>query len=299
MAKLPLRPFLIKIIVAASIVLILMMPFFIYHVRLPVLIVADNSSVLLYGETRIRSERRRASLALFRKVSAIIVADNASDDIIRFAVSEVSASPYNVIFPLRYMNAARLYRENNPKVPVVLLEGRHSKDIPFSVIDVNSNDFFIYKTDINTDFQRIGMAASVLDMGKNGKIAVFMDQNIQQQAKDVILQAVKNMEIPLEIVFFSSFSQFYEIPDLSCAVLAGTGIEFLENNQDIPVILLSWIDLSLLPDNVAIIIDDSPWIQAVHAVRMVKANMTGGLIKSKFIINKKNINKETLHKLIK
>jgi hypothetical protein len=299
MAKLTLKPLYKKLIVAASIVFILIMPLFVYNTRSPVLIVADISSIPLYGETRILSETRKASLALFRKVRAVTVADDASNDIIRFAIAEVSFRPYCVIFPLRFIHTARLYRENNPQVSVVLLIGRYDKEAVFFVTDGEPNDYFIYNTNVDDEFHRVVMAASALDMGKNGKIAVFTDQSALPQTRNAFLQAIDNLEIPLETVFFNSFSQFYEIPDLSCAVLAGTGIEFLENNQDIPVIFLTWIDPSLIPDNVVVVVDDSPWVQAVHAARMADARDADGQIKSKFIVNKKYIDKETLRKLKK
>jgi hypothetical protein len=299
MAKFTLKPQYKKIIVAASIVFILITPLFAYFIRSPVLIVADISSIPLYGEARIRSETKKASLALFRKVSAVIVADNAGDDIIRFAVSEASSRPYCVIFPLRFIHTARLYHENNPQVPVVLLVGRYDKEAAFSAIDGDPNGYFIYKTNIDDEFYRVVMAASAIDMSKNGKIAVFTGQSALPQIRNAFLQAIDNLETPLEAVFFSSFSQFYEISDLSCAVLAGMGVEFLENNQDIPVIFMTWLDPSLIPDNVVIVVDDSPWVQAVHAARMAGASIANGQIKSKFIINKKNIDKQTLRKLKK
>jgi hypothetical protein len=297
--KLPFRPLLLKIIVAASIVFILMLPLFVYLVRSPVLIVADVSSIPLYGETRIRNETKKASLALFRKVKVVIIADNASNEIIRFAVSEASSHPYCIIFPLRFLYASHLYYENNPQVSVVLLAGRYNKETAFPLINGDQNNYYIYKTDIEDEFHRAAIAVAAIDMGKNGKIAVFLDQNVQQQAMNTFLQTINGLETPLETVFFSSFSQFFEIPDLSCAILAGTGIEFLENNQGIPVIFHTWVDPSLIPDNVVIMVDDSPWAQTIQAVRMVNASVVNGQIKSKFIINKKNIDKQTLRKLKK
>jgi hypothetical protein len=289
----------LKLVIPAIFLFILVLPVFVYIARSPVLIVTDISSVPLYGEARIRSETRKASIALFRKVRVVTVADNASNDMIRYAVSEASSHPNCVIFQLRFMYASRLYHESNPLIPVILLVGRYSLDTAFFASDNNQNSFFIYKTDLNDEFYRVFITASALDIRENGKIAVFLDQTIQSQAEDTIFQVIDNMETPIETFFFSSFSQFYEISDLSCAVLAGTGIEFLENNQDIPVIFLTWIDPSLLPDSVFIIVDDSPWAQAVQAVRMAGSSVVNGQIKSKFIINKKNIDKQTLRKLKK
>lgn len=289
-----------KLAIAAGFALILFTPFFIYLARSPVIIVTDQSSVPLYGEARIRRETRNASFALLRKVKTVSVADDAGNDIVRFAIAEASSSPYCVIFPLRFARAARLYRENNSKTPVVILQGKYENDDLISVIGGSQNDYFIYKTDIEDEFRKAGTAASILDMGKNGKIAVFLAQDIQSQAGNAFLRAVSRPDAPLDTLFFTSFDDFHEIPDLSCAVIAGTGIEFLGNNAGIPVIFLTWIDPSLMPYDVVVIINDSPWVQAVQAVRMTGIRAASGLIKSEFlIINNKNIDGGVLRKLKK
>jgi len=289
-----------KLVASASLALILFIPFFIYLVRSPVVIVTEQSSFLLYGEARVRREIRSASFALFRKVKTVSAADDAGDDIISFAIDEASSAPYCVIFPLRFARAARLYRESNSQTRVVILQGKYENDDFISVIGGNRDDYFIYKTDIEDEFNKAGRAASILDMGKNGKIAVFLAKGIQTQAKNAFLRAINSMDTPLDTVFFNSFDDFYEIPDISCVVIAGTGIEFLSNNDEIPVILLSWIDPSLMPDNVAVIINDSPWVQAVQAVRLSGASAKSGLLKSEFlVIDNKNIDGGTLRKLRK
>ena len=289
-----------KLIIAAGAVFVLFALFIVYQARSPVLIVSDFSSVTLYGKARVRSETRNASIALFRRVLNVSVADEASNDIIRFAVSESSSRPYCVIFPLRFARAARLYRENNSETPVILLEGRYGRDDTISAIGGSQNDYFIYKTDIDYDFQKAGMAAAALDMGKNDKIAVFLDQNIRSQAENSFLRTVNSPETRLDAVFFSSFDDHLEIPDISCVVFAGAGVEFLENNSNIPIIFFTWIDPSFLPDDVVIVIDDSPWAQIVQAVRMAGGRASQGRIKSKFhIVNKKIIDGKTLRNLRK
>jgi hypothetical protein len=271
------------LIIAAVFVLAAVVPLFIFFYRSPVLIVTDNSSLLLYGESRSRKELARASLVLFRRVKAVAVADDAGDDILQFAVGEVSAKPFCVIFPLRFARAARFYREQYPEVPTVILEGRYAEvENPASqAIDGSTDDYFIFKTDISADFYLAGLAASSLDDGKNGKIAVFLEPHIQTQARQAFLGALNGLDPPPQAVFFTSFAQFYDMPDMSCAVLAGVGADFLEINPHVPIIFFTWLDPSMMPSDVVMVFDDSPWAQAVDAVRMVSSGMTGGRIPSK------------------
>jgi hypothetical protein len=291
----------IKIIVIIVVfALFLMVPFFFYLSRPPVLIVTDLAFVSLYGEDRAKQETLWSSLVLFRRVYIVSVADDASVDIVRIAVSDASSSPFCVIFPLRFIHSARIYREQNPEIPVVILEGRHGGSSTNSVIGGNLNDYYIYKTDINTEFQKAGKVAAALDMGRNGKIAVFLDTQIQAKAVDAFLQGMNSFENQPQALFFNNFSQFYEIPDISCVVLVGSGVEFLEKNEGIPVIFFSWVDPLLLQSETALLINDSSLAQVVEAVRMVMAGQKEGLLQSKFVdFNRNYIDGKTLRKIYK
>jgi len=296
--KLKLKPKALAII--AAVALAAVVPLFVFFVRSPVLIVTDLSFISLYGQSRISRETLVSSLVLFRKVKTVSVTDDAGYDIVQFAVSEVSSNPFCVLFPLRFAQAAKLYRESNPRIPVVLLEGRHGGGDSLSSLGDNPNDYFVYQTDIENDFFRAGLAAAALDMGKNGKINVFLESRIRTQAREAFLRALNSLEKPLEAQFFTSFSQFSDIPDLSCVVLAGIGTEYLEREAGVPVIFLTWLDPSLVPVDVVLIVNDSPWAQAVEAVRMVKARLGQGRIQSKFqVLNSKSIDRNTLRILKK
>ena len=83
-------------------------------------------------------------------------------------------------------------------------------------------------------------------------------------------------------------------------VSAGSGAEILEKTPNIPVIFFSWLDPVFLPTDVILVFDDSPWVQAVPAVRMAAAGVKKGQILSKIrILSDKNIDKESLRKLKK
>ncbi|MDR0323454.1 MAG: hypothetical protein LBI12_03280 [Treponema sp.] len=256
----------------------------IYLVRSPVLIVTDFAFIPLYGEARIKEKTIKSSFLLFRRILTVQVADEASDDIIRIAVNDVSSRPFCVIFPLRFARSGKGYHEQNPEVPVIILEGRQ-KGSALSLI--GTNECFIYDTDIYDEFYKAGKIAAALDNGKNGKIAVFLETDIQAQAIDVFLQGLNQLEKPLETHFFNDFSQFSESPAIedepfSCVVLAGAGTEYLELNNGVPVIFLTWLDPFLLPSNVVLVIDDSPYTQILQAVRMAGAGVQSGQLKSKF-----------------
>jgi hypothetical protein len=288
--------------IAASLALAAIIPLLVFHTRSPVLIVTEQSFIDLYGEARIRGEALRSSLALFRPVKTVAVTNDAGDDIVRFAIDDVSSRPFCVLFPLRFARAARLYRGQYPGIPVVLLEGRFpdNENPSAFAIDGDISDYFIYKTDIDADFYRTALAAAALDKGKNGKIVVFLEPGLRRQAREAFLQALNDIESPLEPLFFTSFSQFSEMPDISCVVMAGIGSEYLDEKSGVPVIFFTWIDPSFLPADVVLVVNDSPWAQAVQAVKMSAAREEQGRIRSNFLLqNNKNIDRETLRKILK
>jgi hypothetical protein len=274
----------------------------VYFARSPVLLVTDEAFVTIYGQSRIRSASKAASFALFRRIRTVLIADDAGNDIVHIAVKDVSSRPYCVLFPLRFAHAARIYREQNPEIPVVILEGRYlgGENPALFAAGINFNDYFIYKTDFDDEFYKAGLIAAAIDNGKNGKIAVFLQSHLQIQAKTVFLQALGSINKPLDTRFFTSFSEFAEIPDISCVVLIEEGAEYFDNNSGVPVVFFTWNNPLFIPPDAVILVDDSPWVQAVQAVRMVSSGLKQGKIRSKFIIRKReNIDTALLHKIVK
>jgi len=283
-------------IIAVIVGIALAIPFAVFFARPPVLVVADISFIRLYGESRMRRENFRSSLRLFRPVKTVSTADESGDDIVQFAVAEISTRPFCVIFPFRFSGAARLYRDQNPSIHVVLLEGMY----PENHRPDDFNGIFVYKTDIDADFYRAAAVAAIIQGNNLGKIAVFVDTRLQEQCRDAFLRAFSEMENPPEPLFFTSFSQYSEIPGLSCVVLAGTGAEYFENFSGVPVIFFTWIDPSMIPDDVVLVADDSPWVQVPQAVRMAASGSTGGPVKSNFLIlNEKKLDSGALRKIKK
>jgi hypothetical protein len=290
------------IIIAASLVLPCLVLFIVFLARSPVLVVTDFSFSTLYGEKRTQSERAHSSLVLFRRVKMVTIADDAGDDIIQLAITDASSRPLCVLFPLRFALSARNYREKNPGIPVVLLEGRYSEEgNPSSfAIGGNTNDYFIYKTDISADFYRAGLAAAILDGEKNERIAVLFEPSYQIQAREAFSKALNDAGTTLQTSFFTAYSQFSGNQNISCVVLAGLGADYLEKYSGVPVIFFTWIDPDLIPPDVVLIFNDSPLIQAVPAVRMVAAGMTKGQIPSKILLTGANwVDRGAIRKLRK
>jgi hypothetical protein len=87
------------VIAAVSVIAIVVVLLIVFLVRSPVLIITDIAFVAVYGESRIRQETIKSSFALFRQIRTVPIADDASDDIVRIAVTDVSSRPFCVLFP--------------------------------------------------------------------------------------------------------------------------------------------------------------------------------------------------------
>ena len=290
------------IAIIASLAFAAAVPVVIFLARSPVLVVTDLSFIPLYGMSRIRAEAMSSSLILFRRVITVPVSDDAGDDIVQFIVSEASSRPFCVIFPLRFVQAARIYREQNPQIPVIILEGRYpeGRNPALYAISRNTDDYFLYRTDIEADFHRAALAAALLDGETNSRVVVFLESHNQQQGTEVFSQTLKDIEKPLQTSYFTTFSQFSRNTELSCVVLAGIGADYLDRFTDVPVIFFTWIDPALIPIDVVLVFNDSPWVQTVPAVRMAAAGIKTGQIPSKPVfLQGKNIDKEVLRNLRK
>ncbi|MDR0502887.1 MAG: hypothetical protein LBH16_06140 [Treponema sp.] len=291
---------IIKLAILVSLALAFAIPFVVFMVRAPVLIVSDQSFIMFYGTPRIRRQSIQSSLSFFRQFKTVAIADDAGDDILQYAIAEVSQRPYCVLFPLRYARGARIYREQNPQIPVILLEGRFTETANriSAAINNNPDDYFIYKTDIESDFHIMGLTAAILDGEKNGRILVYLESHIQAKARESISRALNEAEKPLRTTYYTSYSQTQRISNLSSVILAGVGAEYFDRNAGIPIICQTWVDPALLPVEVVLVFDDSPWNQAAEAVRMAAAGIKTGVIPSNCVILPgKDIDNETLQKI--
>jgi hypothetical protein len=137
---------------------------------------------------------------------------------------------------------------------------------------------------METDFYRAGAMAAILDGEKNGRVIVFFEQRILAIGRSSFLQGFTDQEKSTEPIFLTSFSQFSTLDNISCVVLAGTGVEFMENNKDIPIIFFSWLNPAYSSRSTVIIFDDSPFAQAVKAVKIAAAGKNEAEIPSKTMV---------------
>ncbi|MCL2721228.1 MAG: hypothetical protein FWD47_07815 [Treponema sp.] len=279
-----------------SLVLAVFIPIFVFNTRAPVLIVFEESFILIYGQKRLDNDISRISFNSFRPVKTVIIANDSGDDIIPYAIAEISLRPYCVVFPLRFKNAAFFYREQNPAARVIILEGRGSIEENHSILNPDSG-FFIYRTDIDSDFYKAGYAAAAFDNDRKGTIAVFLYPD-NEQAKNAFIRGVTSENNPPQVRFYTSFSDFSENTGTTCVVLCGAGYEYLEEKTDIPIIAFTWLDPLLTPENVTIIFDDSPLALLNRALSMIATGEEKGVISSNLtILNKTSIAREILQKI--
>ena len=279
----------IPLIIIMIAILAILALFITFQSRSPVLIVSEEAFIVLYGKERIKKEILYNSLTMFRRVKMVILANDAGDDIVPHAVTLVSSRPLCVLFPSRFSRSAKLYKEQNPDIPAIILAGRYTGNIP--------GFDYIYKTDIENDFKKAGLAA--LQIAGEGRIAVFLESSIEKQAKEAFLDSIGEEKTP-NVRFYTSYSANMQTSELSCAVLSGIGGEFIEGNEKIPIILISWLNPVYLPSNIVLIINDSPTIQVGEVVRLLSAGEKEGRIESKIIAqNSKNIDRKILRKIRK
>jgi hypothetical protein len=259
----------------------------VFLTRPPVLVVTDASFTALYGPQRVLISRIRSSLALFRLVRPVMIAEDAGPDVLVFAVEDLAAAgfsrPYCVLFPYRYADGARRYREQFPGIPVVVLEGR-SESEPGTAGTPDSQGILRFSTDIEQDLYRAGRCAAILGRGTAGKTVVFQDRTLQSEARNAVITGLRTQGSEAEPLFLNSISALSDSTDISCVIIAGSEEEYFEQIRNFPLILCTWMDPELAPREAIVFFDDSPWAQTVPVVRMIAGKMTGGRIPSDMLI---------------
>ena len=287
-----------KIILSAAFFLIAAAALAGFSARAPALLVTDASFAAMYGTLRTRQQQVLASLALFRRVKQVIVADGIGADVLILAVEEAASRPYCVLFPRRYREGAELYEEQHPAIPVLLLEGRSNKT---NSSDAGTGPLLTFTTDRQTDFYRAGLCAGILgrlepaaENGEadgeretrpaQGKIVFFIENPVKQEDRDNFIRGLREQGLETNPLFLDAASRLTDTRDVSCVVVAGAGAEYLEKNLKIPVILFTWLNPSLTSRETALIFDDSLWALAVPVIRTATRQKTGGQIPSKVLI---------------
>ncbi|MDR1863666.1 MAG: hypothetical protein LBQ67_07095 [Treponema sp.] len=247
----------------------------VFLLRPPVLVITDSSLSSLYGPVRAWFSSLESSLALGRRVIPVPVSENAAADIVTLAAGAASPSPYAVLFPYRYYDGGRRYKEEFPGVPVLILGAKEGE------LAAGTGLLPVY-TDRETDFYRAGLCAALLAReGENGNILLFSDGTMPGKEREAFLEGLRAQGFIKNPVYLGLNGDYQNYQDVSCAVLAGPAVRFLAENRRIPVLLFSWIDPSMTPAEIKVIFDDSPWALAAGAVKAAEQGAEPGLLPSR------------------
>jgi hypothetical protein len=253
--------------------------------RPPVVLVTDIAFDGLYGLRRTWLKRIETSIRLFRPVVTAQIAENTGSDVVVFVVEEASAAPYAVLFPYRYYEGARRYAGQYPDVPVVLL-GNGMGRAPVEV-----EALFIW-TDRRTDFYRAGRCAAVFALDSGGQVLFFQDDLVTVEDREAFLLGLQEQGHDQRPIYVGINSDYASLSDISCVVMTGSAVAFLERNEKIPIILFSWVDPSITSTEIKLIFDDSSWALAVRAVEMVSRGQDPGPIPSEIVVLDRRISSE-------
>jgi hypothetical protein len=259
----------------------------VFLLRPPVLVVTDASFDTLYGSMRARLSGIGSCFVLGRRVLPVPVSEGASPGVVVLAVEAAASSPYAVLFPYRYYEAGRRYKEEFPVVPVLILGGREG-EVPAG------NGFVPVYTDRETDFYRAGLCAALLAReGKNGDVLVFSDGTMPAGGREAFLEGLRAQGFIRNPVYVGLNSDYQNYQGVSCAILAGPATRFFAENRRIPVILFSWLDPALTPLEVKVVFDDSPWALAVRAVKAAEEGGKTEFLPSRCLIPRGRTGKDT------
>ena len=241
----------------------------VFFLRSPVVIVTDPSFLKLYGEDRSRLKTITNSLELFRRFVPVVVDESAGARLTGIAVEQAFRSPGAVLFPYRYMEGARLYKQNHPEVPVLVIGQRDQKSP-----DQGEKSLRFVRTDMDLDLYRAGLCAAFLARGSS-RVLFFNDGSLQFQYREAFREGLRSQGVSLDAVYLDAAADYSSYTGVGCVVVAGPAVKFLEKNLKIPIILFSWADPSMTPRTVKLIFDDSPLAVAVKAM---KASSSGEIL---------------------
>jgi len=261
----------------------------VFFSRPPVLVVTDIPFAALYGEARIRMRRAFASVALFRQVLPVLIADDASPDIVIAAVSAASENPFVVLFPRRFAAVAERFHGEFPETLVVVFRGA----VPAAQMPRGNGVLNVYGTDRATDLFRAGLFAGIIgamgreveqdDPGQRTHV-LLQDRFVNHEGRALFSGAAMGLDPYSAVVFASAAADVPDMRRVSSMVMAGAGADILERNPGTPVIMFSWLDPSLTSREVIVMFDDSPWAMVVPATRMAARGVAEGLIPSNPLI---------------
>ena len=246
-----------------------------FLLRSPVLIVTDSSFAQLYGPLRFRIKGIKNNIELFRRVIPVPVTESAGPSLVALTVEEVHKAPGAVMFPFRYLEGARSYKENHPEVMVFVMGGRSMKPADDTTLTFVGSDSI-------QDLYRAGLFAALLAGEK--RVLIFSDGNLGTDYSEAFLEGLRAQGFLGYPVYVNASLDYSSYSDIGCVVVAGPAIKFLERNLKIPVILFSWVDPGQVPKAIKLLFDDSPWTLAVSAFKLSMKQGTDVLVPSEAVI---------------
>lgn len=229
--------------------------------RPPVVLVSDAQFALLYGKERLTRQYIELSLALWRRVRLVFIAENINPNLASFAVESAVESPFCVLFPYRYAEGAQLYAKEFPSVKVLVLGGR--------IDELEEQTAPVIASDFLTDLYRAGLCAAILAADNPDKpVVVFQDVALRPEQRQAFSAGLLQQGYKAEPLFIQSTAP----KDSACAVIIGSNQlnTFLNQDYSTPVILFSWIDPALSSSQVKLIFDDSDFSLAIQALRQAE-----------------------------
>lgn len=248
----------------------------IFFFRAPVLLVTDIPFNALYGIGRSRLKSIETSLKLFRWVKPVIVAENAGPDMVAFAVEAAAPAPYRVLFPYWYYEGAGRYAERFPQVLVFILGGRNR--------DPQVKGTIFIGTDWETDLYRAGLCVGIIARQDGDKeVLFFQNEGLTLEQRNVFHKGLQEQGYEKTPKYLRITENYADNKNISCVVMNGQAISFLDQNIETSIILFSWIDPELTATSVKIVFDDSPWALVGRIVKMIPGENTGGLMPSEIL----------------
>ncbi|MDR0718824.1 MAG: hypothetical protein LBF78_04250 [Treponema sp.] len=263
--------------------------------RPPVLIVTDSSFNIIYGQFRMRLRQAELLFRLRRRVLAVMVSDQAGPEQIAIALRQKSVQPYAVLFPYRYAAGAKRYFEENPLVPMLVLQGRVVP--PVQAADEPGPR--VIRTDTNLDYYRAGRLSTALMDGPEGGILLYHELGLSQADRDAFMEGLKAGGFTRNPIFLNVNSDYAAWQNIACTVISGEASRFFEKNLKLPVILFSWVDPRMTPGGVKALFDDSPWALAEQAVKLLESGGEGEALASEIIFPGGHIENKALEKSLR
>jgi hypothetical protein len=268
-----------------------------FMLRAPVLMVADDEYIGLYGLRRSWVKQIEISVKMFRRFKVVRMADGAAPDVIAFAVNEAASRPYAALFPFSYEQGARRYAEQSPEIPVGVLGGGGRTRQPVE-LPADENGLVFIETDKATDLYRAGRCAALFALQDGGGILFFTGDTVNWNDKDAFLKGLRDQGFEDLPIFVDIGEEYTLSKALSCVVMARAVEGYLDNNPTVPTILFSWIDPGITPQEIKVVFDDSPWALAAAAKALHRGERASP-VPSEILIPKGRIGDTGLQKGIK